>query len=276
MNALADALTDLFGRLGVKSGEVLLVHSGTGSLGNLIGDGGVSPSEAVKALHEALTRILGPEGTIVAPSFFYDYARKGRPFVLEHSRPDTSLGFYPLHMFGLEGCKRSLNPIGSLQAMGRQAETICAHTSAYGFGLASPWARLVDLDARCLIIGTPFIMTFIHHVEALVGTPQIYNKIHRIPVIVAGKEIDLPVITAIRYLKYGISYTMETVERDLIERGVIKTVNENGVNAQLVSLRDVQDMIFEKLLADPFYMLERSPEFMPGEPPDDGAQRDKE
>jgi len=270
MSQLAEAIAGVLHRLGVARGRHLFVHSGIGQLKHLPGGAGASPRETVAALHQALTGTVGPEGTIAAPAFFYDYARHGKPFHLESSPPDRSLGLYPLALFGQEGVRRSLNPICSVQALGAAAETICRHDSAYGYGYASPWQRLVELDAETLIIGTPYTLTFVHHPEVLVGVPHIYNKLYRTPVYVGDRAIELPVVTAVRYLKYDIVYSTERISQDLVAEGVIRTIDEHGVNAQLLNLRRFQDWLIGKLQADPYYLLAHPPRFVPGEPPDDG------
>ncbi len=267
---LKASIADILRRLGVTTGDTVMVHSGIGPLSRLAGGDPLPPGDTLRALHDALTDAVGPRGTIVAPGFFYDYARHGKPFHVDRSPPDANLGLYPRYVFGLSGCRRSLNPIGSLLAVGRHADAICAHTSASGFGLTSPWKHLVDLDAKCLIIGTPYIMTFPHHVEALLGLPHVYNKIHRTPVYYKGERIGFPVITQVRYLKYGIEYLVDRTLRDLIATGILETIETRGVNGQLARFREVQDMLVEKLTADPYYLLARPPEFVPGEPPDDG------
>lgn len=267
---LKSAIVDIVRKLGVVDGDTVMVHSGISRLADLSPLEKPSPAVILASLHEALCEAVGADGTLVTPAFFYDYARRGKPFHVDRSPPDASLGLYPRYMFGLPGNKRSLNPIGSLQAVGKHAETICAHRSATGFGLASPWTHLVELGAKCLIIGTPYILTFPHHVEALLGVPHVYNKLHRTPVYVAGEEIRFPVITQVRYLKYGIEYLTDKTYADLTATGILRTLTVNGVNAQMADFPALQEFIVEKLIEDPYYLLEAPPEFVAGEPPDDG------
>ena len=269
-DALKAAIADVLGELGLASGDTVMVHSGISQLANLVVPSVSSPAVILASLHGAISDVVGSDGTIVTPAFFYDYARRNKPFHVDRSPPDVGLGLYPRFMFAMPENRRSLNPIGSLQAVGKHAEVICAHRSATGFGLASPWTHLVELDAKCLIIGTPYIMTFPHHVEALLGVPHVYNKIHRTPVYYQGKEITFPVITQVRYLKYGIEYLPTQTQADLTAMGILQTRNVNGVNAQMAGFRKVQDFLVDKLIDDPYYLLERPPEFINGEPPDDG------
>jgi aminoglycoside 3-N-acetyltransferase len=267
---LTNKIKTLLTALGVLPGDTVFVHSGIGPISAMLGkDIKVSIPDALTAFHTALLETLGQEGTVAAPGFFYDYARKGKPFILETSPPDRALGFYPMHLFKEEGCKRSLNPLTSILAVGKHADEICEHTSAYAYGVTSPWARLAERDAKGLVIGLPFMMTFLHHVEALVGPPQIYNKLFRAPVIVNGEPITLPVVGAMRYLKYDISYKDDQLEAMLRREGVMTEVSTCGVKASLTRFTDIQRLLSAELSKDSSFTLAAEPNFIAGEVPDD-------
>lgn len=271
--ALTEKIKTLLSDLGLSAGDTVFVHSGIGPISQMLGDTvKISIPEALNAFHAALVETVGSDGTIAAPGFFYKYARKGTPFIVESSPPDRALGFYPMHLMKQGGCKRSLNPLTSILAVGKNAEVICAHTSAYAYGMTSPWARLEELGTKGLVIGLPFMMTFLHHVEALVGPPQIYNKIFRVPVIVDGEPIKLPVVGAMRYLKYDISYKDDRLEALLRSSGAMKELSEGGVDASLTGFQNLQRLLMAELAKDPSFTLLKEPEFAPGEPPDDGPQ----
>lgn len=271
--ALTAKIKSLLTSLGIEQGDTVFVHSGMGEIAAMLGeDTPVTIGQALEAFHTALLEAVGPDGTIAAPGFFYNYARKGKPFIVETSPPDRALGFYPMHLMRREGCKRSLNPIASILAVGRHADEICAHTSAYAFGMTSPWARLAERGAKGLVIGLPFMMTFIHHVEALVGPPHIYNKLFRTPVIVQGKAIDLPVVGAVRYLKYDISYKDAKLEALLRADGAMVEVQTGGVSASLTGFQDLQRILMAELAKDRSFTLASPPKFTAGEIPDDGPR----
>ena len=271
--ALTEKLKEMLAELGLQQGDTVFVHSGIGPVSQLLGaDDKVAIPEALAAFHAALQEAVGESGTIAAPGFFYDYARKGKPFVLESSPPDRALGFYPMHLFQQDGCKRSLNPIASIVALGSRAHEICAHTSAHAYGITSPWARLVEQGAKGLVIGLPFMMTFIHHVEAMVGVPHIYNKIFHTPVIAGGEPIDLPITAAVRYLKYDVGYKDDRVEALLRREGAMKEVRQGPVSASLTGFQDLLRLVSAELAKDTSYTLKNPPAFLAGEVPDDGPR----
>jgi aminoglycoside 3-N-acetyltransferase len=268
---LSARVTNVLQDIGLKGDDVVFVHSGASALAELA-DSAVTKEECTRALHDGLISVLGTKGTIAAPAFFYDYARFNTPFDLETSPPDAALGRYPRFLFTQLGVKRSLNPLMSVQALGPDADFICEHRSAYGYGPASPWARLTDLDAYCLLFGAPFgATTFNHHVEAIVGVPHLYNKIYRTPAFAGGKPYDRVIVTGVRYLKYGVVPFMDRQEAKMEQRGLIKTIRKGRLNIQLFRLRDCEAVLADELSRDPYFLLERPPIFVAGEIPDDGA-----
>ena len=273
MDSIVKRICDLLAPLSIEQGDTLFVHAGIGPIAGFLGeDGTVSVQDTLTAFHAALGDLVGNKGTIAAPGFFYDYARKHKPFILETSPPDRGLGFYPMHLFRRADCKRSLNPIGSILAVGAEAEHICAHTSAYAFGLTTPWARMHDLGGKSLVIGLPFMMTFIHHIEAMVCPPHIYNKKFNTPVIVGGKQIELPVVGAVRYLKYGISYNDDRFETLLRSSGSMTEHSEGGVEMSITPYKDAQRISVEQLAKDSSFTLTARPNFIAGEIPDEGPK----
>ena len=271
--ALIDKIKQMLIGLGLEKGDTVFVHSGIGPIANLLGPNAcVAIPQALRAFHAALLETVGEGGTIATPGFFYDYARKGKPFILESSPPDRKLGFYPMHLLQQQECRRSLNPIASILAVGKYADEICAHTSAHAYGITSPWARLVERGAKGLVIGLPFMMTFIHHIEAMVGVPHIYNKIFNTPVLVGGKPTDLPVTAAVRYLKYDIGYKDDRIVALLRREGAMAEITDGKLTASLTGFRDLLRLVSAELAKNTSYTLKNPPKFIPGEVPDDGPR----
>lgn len=267
---LAETITSILRELGLKTGDVVFVHAGLSAVSELAG-GNVSKDDAAQALHDALFDVVGAAGTVCAPAYFYDFARRNEPFVVEESLPDAALGLYPRFFFAQPGVKRSLNPVVSVQAIGPHADFICSHGSVFGYGPTSPWARFTDLDALCLMFGAPFgANTFTHHVEAIVGVPHFYNKIYRSKIIAGGKQIKQPAVTGVRYLDFGVVTSMDRLEIEMMRRSVIRTIRKGNLNAQLMRFRDCEAVLADELTRDPYFLLEKPPVFVGGQVPDDG------
>lgn len=263
---------------GISGGDTVFVHSGMRGLSlRLLADGergGDIAGRAGLIFHDALGQAIGTEGTLAAPSFFYEYARYRTPFDASTSPADKSLGIYPSLLLTLDGFRRSLCPPVSIVAIGDQASQVCNTGTAYGYGALSPWQRLVDIDANMLFWDvSPRMMTFIHHVEMMVGVPHIYNKIYDGPVSGLDGPYVGPVVSAVRYLdeRYAISYNYERLLAEAGAAGLIATHSWGAVDFHLVGFRAAQDFLYDKLRKDPFYLLAAPPRFIDGTIPTDGA-----
>jgi aminoglycoside 3-N-acetyltransferase len=152
------------GRLGVRPGGVLMVHSSLSALGWVCG--------AAQAVVEGLLDALGKDGTIVVPSHTSgnsDPAGWRNPPVPEDWWPPIRAempAFDPRvtqsqHMGAIAeavrtwpGALRSVHPQVSFAALGPQAAAVTAgHALDSGFGERSPVARVHDLDGDVLLLG---------------------------------------------------------------------------------------------------------------------------
>jgi aminoglycoside 3-N-acetyltransferase len=159
-------IKDGLAELGVHAGHRLLVHSSLSAFGPIQG--------GAETLLCALTEIIGPEGLIVMPSFTpgrFDPSEWGNPPVPESEwarhRFETPL-FHPDRTpvdWGMSQVYelfrtwpevfRSKHAHSSFAAWGQGAQALLEpHHLDNRFGETSPLARLYDLDAEILFLGT--------------------------------------------------------------------------------------------------------------------------
>jgi aminoglycoside 3-N-acetyltransferase len=165
-----DRLAGDFADLGVRQGQVVLLHSSLRSLGHV--DGG--PATVVSVLRD----LLGPGGTLVVPtgtsghsdtSPLYRQATAGMsaeevaryraamPAYDPASTPSARMGLIAEHVRRLPGALRSAHPHTSFAAAGPHAEAVIAgHARDCLLGERSPLARLYDTDALILLLGVGY------------------------------------------------------------------------------------------------------------------------
>lgn len=256
--------------VGIKKGDILLIHSDMRALGMP-----ASLSDAADILPfylKALQNVVGPEGTLAVPAYFYEYARYGTPFDVEKSPVSLPLGSFSRYLTGLPGRIRSCNPLQSLAAIGPHARELAGGDSLSGYGTASPWHRLRMMKGKMLFIGlTIQPMTYIHYVEQQYGVPHLYCKIYSTPVLRNGQEIKGKPISAVRYLDFNIIYDLANFENVLIQQQRLKIAQVGKGSIRCASAHEVYDSGIACLDKDPYFFLKHPPEFVPGKIPFDGT-----
>lgn len=162
------ALVAALGRLGVRPGDTLMVHA------SWLPDNGFKrgPAGFVAALVQAVGAGGKGGGLLVMPTFTYHNESSGqflaRGGVMDAGRSPSRMGLLSEVFRRAPGVRRSLSPTHPLAALGRDAEAfLAAHEDALSpFGPDSPFARLLERDARILLVDAPFsTVTFTHFLE---------------------------------------------------------------------------------------------------------------
>ncbi len=186
--------------LGVAAGDVVMVHAGLRSVGSVVG--------GVNAVVQALLDAVTPDGTLVAyadwesgvddwddpriadaiPVFDPRIARAAR----DHGILAETLRTWP-------NAVRSDHPDASVIAVGARAAWLCAgHPLQFGYGEGSPFAKLLAVAAKILMLGAPLdTITLLHHAEHAARIPgkrtiRYHRKLLRdgIPAWVEIEEFD--------------------------------------------------------------------------------------
>lgn len=155
--------------LGVGEGDALFLHSSLKSLGYVEG--------GPRAVIDALLDAIGPEGTLVVPTYYQPggtiYAACQRAdYVFDPREHGTDLGALPAAFLKVPGVRRSLHPTHSVSAVGRHADLITAthHLAPSIFGEGSPWERFRHLDGKVLGLGISMgPVTYYHMLEDALG-----------------------------------------------------------------------------------------------------------
>lgn len=173
----------LTARLGVSSGETVMVHSSMSLLNSKMD---------ADEIRDAILEVIGPNGNLVVPTFSpmsgAEYMRKPTPFDLTKSR--SGMGALSETVRKTWGAQRSLHPTKSIACIGPQSGMICSghEKCIYPFGVGSPFQKLLNSNARIIGIGVPMsYLSFVHVAEDMhpervrhqVWDPVILEKICR-------------------------------------------------------------------------------------------------
>jgi aminoglycoside 3-N-acetyltransferase len=199
-----EKLMEGFRDLGVREGDTLLVHSSYKSFGEV--DGG--PQTVIRALEAA----LGPEGTLIMPTFNFDF-NKGQPWDVRTT--PSRMGILTELVRKDPQAKRVFHPFYSFAILGKHAEMLGSLRYKSSYERNSVFGKLRDLDGKIMVIGLSYTnsMTFFHHIEQMEGVDYRFLKQF------TGEVTD----------ENGNTYTdtFEMLVRD-IDKGVITEVDPMG------------------------------------------------
>jgi aminoglycoside 3-N-acetyltransferase len=170
MMATKSSLIGDLRKLGVREGDLLMVHAGLRSLGPVVGGAAI----VVQALLDA----VGSDGTLVAYVDFEPFYEDGDPEIPEFDRltARAAVDHGVLHevIRTWPGAIRSDHPDAGVVAIGAGAGWITeGHSLQYGYGAGSPFAKIVEGEGRVLMLGAPLdAITILHYAESLAEIPD--------------------------------------------------------------------------------------------------------
>jgi aminoglycoside 3-N-acetyltransferase len=170
MPATRSSLTADLVRLGVQSGDLLMVYAGVRSIGPVTG--------GVNVIVHALLDVIGPAGTLAAYvdfEAFYQGAEEEVPVFdkrIAHAARDHGVLHETLRNW--PGALRSDHPDAGVVAIGNRAEWLTAdHPFQYGYGEGSPFEKVIHLNGKVLMLGAPLdTITLLHHAEHKAQIPD--------------------------------------------------------------------------------------------------------
>ena len=224
--------------IGVERGGVLLVHASFRA---------VRPVEGGPAgLIEALRDVLGPDGTLVMPSWTGD---DGTPFDPGSTPASEDLGVVAETFWRMPGVLRSDHPFAFAAAGPHAAQVTADPLPVPPHIPASPVGRVHDLDGQVLLLGMNHDAdTTVHLGELIAGVP------YRIPKHITVLRNGSPV--RVEYGENDIcGERFALVDVWLRERGRQSEGPVGHADARLARSRDVVAAVTQHLAADPLLFL---------------------
>ena len=247
-----DNLKDKLKEIGVCSGDVLYVAS---DIKTLLFDGmeqgcysdNSSQDKFINDFIESIIGLLGKEGTILLPTFSWDFCR-GNGFNMKYTKSEVgSLSNWVLK--NRSDFKRTHHPIYSFIVYGKLMDLFVSMDNQDAWGEFSPFKYFHDNNSKQLLFDIePFQgLTFGHYVEQCINIP------YRHPKYFFGKYIDENGKAETRcYSMYVRDIDVDSIcgiRNDfLIEQGVAKQTIWNKNIMTLVRLGDSFEVIKNDML----------------------------
>lgn len=207
-------------------------------------------------LLNVLADAIGPQGTLLAPTFSYAYAREGTPY--HHESSPSEAGPMTEYFRSQPETVRSFHPLNSISGLGPNARPILEDVGKAGYGCMSPFSRLRAYRTKFLCLGVPIgiSLTHAHHLEHMYGVNHMYHKIYTTPTYRNGKPESGPWLCFVRYLGgAGVEPRIGNLEGRLRGLGLIKETHFLGQPMQSVRVDDVEDVGYAMLSENPCAFL---------------------
>jgi aminoglycoside 3-N-acetyltransferase len=243
-----------FRDLGVQPGDTLLVHSSYKSLGRVEG----GPQTVI----EALLAALGADGTLIMPTFNFDF-NKGQPWDVR-STP-SQMGILTELARKDPRARRVFHPIYSFAILGKQAEMLGGLRYKSSYERNSVFGKLRDLDGRIMVIGLSYTdsMTFFHHIEQMEGVDYRFLKQF------TGEVTDWDGTTKVdtfemlvRDIDKGVITEVDPMGALMEKAGVIKSAKIGEADVKLMKANEVYAFTAREMRRDPhlLYYIEKKQE----------------
>jgi aminoglycoside 3-N-acetyltransferase len=232
-----------FRNLGVEAGDTLLVHSSYKSLGP-VDDG---PQTVIRALEAT----LGAEGTLIMPTFNFDF-NKGVPWDV-HSTP-SKMGVLTELVRLDPRAKRVFHPFYSFAILGKHAEMIGSLRYKSAYERDSVFGKLRDLDGKIMVIGLSYnnSMTFFHHIEQMEGVD--YRFLKQFSGEVTDENGNTYTDTfemLVRDIDKGVITMVDPMGKLMEKAGVIKSAKIGETDVKLMKANEVYEFTAGEMKRDP-------------------------
>jgi len=240
------------GELGLRSGDVVLVHSSLSSFGYV--EGGAD------AVIDALLDAVGPEGTVMVPTLTGSPEDSPEnPPVFDVVNTPCWTGTVPETFRRRPGAVRSGHPTHSVAAVGPRAhELICGHErSTTPCGPESPYGRLMRWGGKVVFLGVDLrCNTCFHGIEEEVGAPYVLQER---PVKARVVWPDGRVETVLVHIhRWGTPRDYPRAEPILLGEGAMRVGRIGNATVRVVDAKMMRQIMKPILERDPYFWVRRA------------------
>ena len=238
-----EQLVEGFHELGVQEGDTLLVHSSYKSFGEVAG----GPQTVIRALEVA----LGPEGTLIMPTFNFDF-NKGQPWDVRTT--PSKMGVLTELVRRDPRARRVFHPFYSFAILGKHADLLGSLRYKSAYERDSLFGKLRDLDGKIMVIGLSYnnSMTFFHHIEQMEGVN--YRFLKQFTGEVTDENGNTYTDTfemLVRDIDKGVMTMVDPMGELMEKASVIKSARIGEADVKLMKANEVYEFTAREMKRDP-------------------------
>ena len=204
----------------------------------------------LNVLIDGLWDIVGPEGTLLFPTFNWDFC-KGIGF--DVLKTPCKTGALPKAALKRDDYVRTAHPLYSFAVKGRLTSEFTAIDPPNAFGKGTIFELLEKYDAKALAIGVSALsgFTYIHHVEKTVGVDFRYDKNFTADYTDRNGNTSVKTYSMyVRDLNLDPRHIngFEPLEKIMLDKGIIRREYYGNVMCSSLKVNDTTSVIKDDLL----------------------------
>ena len=197
---------------------------------------------------EKLQKKITKEGTIVFPTYNWDFCKK-TPFKYNKSKSKTGV----LSQKALERRDfiRTKHPIYSFAVWGKNSDLLYKMNNISSFGEDSPFMHFNEKNYKMIFLDVSFTnsLTFTHHIEEILQVDYRFIKyFHGVYVDENDIESERTYSMFVRPLDFEVGHNMDTLESVVESKGILKTSKFYEINIKSGKLSDISKFIEKDIL----------------------------
>lgn len=236
--------------LGITTGDKLFIHAFLPSLGLV--QGGIS------TILDAILECLGSDGTLIVPTFTASLRRKE---VYNVSNSKCFNGAFSEYVRKLPNAVRSLDPLFSMSAIGKDSEYLMHRRSDNCFGNDSIYEKLFFENTKFLGFGIQWNQgySFFMHLERLAKVPYRQEKVfYGTTRLKSGIITEAEAVHFIRRENFNWSLSRNLVCESLVAQKKVIEVSVRGCKHRVFEPKSVENDILLYLKDDIWCMTSKA------------------
>jgi len=245
-----ERIYDALEAIGVTDSDGLLIHSAIQFLGAPIG--------GIALYFETLKSKIGPAGTLVVPTFNFDF-----PSNLEFdplATPSKGMGAFSEYVRVHPDSKRTLHPMQSVACNGKYAADLAERDTPCAFDDGSAYDRMLELDFKLLLLGANVqSVSMLHYSEQRARVPYRYWKEFTGQIRTQSGWENRTYLMYVRDMDIDPKLSLKPVRRYLEDNGNWRSTELNYGKLSSCRLVDFVDAVDHFLAQDPWSLVTNRP-----------------
>ena len=251
MNASYEQLKRDMQNLGISAGDLLVVHSSFKSLGYVEG--------GAKCVIAAFKDVLGPEGTLVFPTFTYSTSYASSYF--SNVETPSCVGYLSEYFRKTEGVIRTNHPTHSVAIWGKLREELRAGVELDDtpMGVHSPYRKFAKRGGKILMLGCSLAHnSFIHAVEEVVDAPYALRDHQEYTIVDENGNVTKRKIRRHNFARADGKNILQRYERtlDVLDETDYRISNILDAQAVLINCAAMEAKAAQKMKQQPLYFVD--------------------